>query len=154
VEQIHKSPCKSRIGLLAYHWTLWKRHFKNSLCFGVVLEGNPSNDTDLSSTTTPSEMVAFGSLVTDHATFAYLSDVCVKPVHRGCGVGKYMIRSIMSCQDVHGFRRIMLATKDAHGLYEPFGFSKLEDPSLFMEIYRPNEIDHHLQSEDDQVSGR
>lgn len=33
-----------------------------------------------------------------------------------------------------GLRRFSLMTRDAHGLYESFGFKPMPDPSRYMEI--------------------
>jgi len=37
--------------------------------------------------------------------------------------------------DLQGLRRWCLLTQDAHGLYEQFGFTELNDPSRWMEKY-------------------
>ena len=103
--------------------------FEHSMCFGVMQEKE-------STSTEPSEMVAFGRLVTDYTTFGYLSDVYVYPDHRGQGVGKFMIQSITQDEAVQGMRRLMLGTLDAHGLYQQAGFTPLAHPDILMEIYR------------------
>ena len=41
--------------------------------------------------------------------------------------------TIVSHPDLQGLRRWMLATRDAHGLYEQYGFTELHDPTRFME---------------------
>ncbi|KAL3925954.1 MAG: hypothetical protein SGILL_000055 [Bacillariaceae sp.] len=111
--------------------------FQNSLCFGV-LQVNDKSDRDHSDTPTATEntMVAFARVVTDYATFGYISDVYVKPEYRGCGIGKNLLQGIMADEELKGMRRLMLATKDAHKLYQQAGFSALEYPQFFMEVYR------------------
>jgi GNAT superfamily N-acetyltransferase len=95
------------------------RSIDNSLCFGVY-------DGD--------EQVGFARVVTDAATFAYLGDVFVLPPHRGRGLGKQLMEEVMAHPDVQGVRRFMLATADAHALYERFGFHAPRDPDRLMEL--------------------
>lgn len=99
------------------------RALKHSMCFGVFKE--------------PGEQVGFARVITDNATFAYLSDVYIKNEHQGLGLGKLLISMILDSESLQGLRRIILATKDAHGLYEQFGFSALKHPEMFMEIWDP-----------------
>ena len=80
--------------------------------------------------------VGFARMVTDHATFGYLADVFVLEEHRGKGLSVAMTKALLDVPEVKGFRRIMLATRDAHGVYERCGFQRVEDPSPFMQIRR------------------
>lgn len=80
--------------------------------------------------------VGFARLVTDRATFGYLADVFVLEAHRGKGLSTAMVRALMDLPEVQGFRRLMLATRDAHGVYEKLGWSRVEDPGPFMQILR------------------
>jgi N-acetylglutamate synthase-like GNAT family acetyltransferase len=82
-------------------------------------------------------LVGFARLVTDEATFAYLCDVVVDPAMRGRGVGRGLVALLLGQDFIAGLRRIVLATRDAHGLYGPFGFRSLSAPASFMEIVRP-----------------
>jgi GNAT superfamily N-acetyltransferase len=82
--------------------------------------------------------IGFARLVTDRATFAYLADVFVLPDHRAKGVARRMLEALFAHPDVQGLRRMLLATRDAHGLYEKFGFTQLGSPSRFMELHRPD----------------
>ncbi len=84
-----------------------------------------------------SEQVGFARVITDGATFGYLADVFVLPAHRDRGLSKWMVARVLEHPRLQGFRRWMLATRDAHGLYERFGFRPLDDPAKFMEIKRP-----------------
>lgn len=101
-----------------------KRALKNSLCVGVLTENG--------------EQVAFARLVTDRATFAYLADVFVLEQYRGQGISQWMMEQTMSLEALQGLRRMMLATFDAHGLYEKFGFTPLNNPDIMMEIWTPD----------------
>lgn len=99
-----------------------ERSIEHSLCFGAYLGG---------------EQAGFARVISDFATFAYLADVFVTPEHRGRGVSKLLMQTILDHPDLQGLRRFVLATKDAHGLYAQFGFEPLATPSDFMTIHRP-----------------
>jgi GNAT superfamily N-acetyltransferase len=79
------------------------------------------------------EMVGFARVVTDYATFAWVADVFVVAEHRGRGLSKWLMEVILAHPDLQGFRRWVLATKDAHGLYKQFGFEELRRPERWME---------------------
>ncbi len=83
------------------------------------------------------EQIGFARVVTDKATFAWLGDVFVLDEHRGRGLGKWLMECVKAHPEVQGLRRWMLATRDAHGLYEQFGFTVVE-PGRFMEIRDPD----------------
>ena len=94
-----------------------ERSIANSLCFGAYTKG---------------AQVAFARVITDRAVFAYLSDVFVVPEYRGQGVGKALMRAILEHQDLQGLTVFMLRTRDAHGLYAPFGFEPVTRPEELM----------------------
>ena len=96
---------------------------KNSLPFGVYKGEN---------------QIGFARLVTDYATFAYLGDVYILEEFRGLGLSKWLMEVIVNHTDLQGFRRWILATKDAHKLYEKFGFTDLRFPERWMEKTAPN----------------
>ncbi|MFG1815546.1 GNAT family N-acetyltransferase [Kribbella sp. NPDC049174] len=81
-------------------------------------------------------MVAFARVVTDRATFAWLADVFVVESHRGHGLGRFVVSTLLDHPELKGIRRFMLATADAHELYRSYGFTGLEDPSRTMVISR------------------
>jgi GNAT superfamily N-acetyltransferase len=95
----------------------------NSLCFGVFTDSG--------------NQVAFARMVTDSATFAYLADVFVLEEHRGHGISKWIMKTIIEHPKLQGIRRMALATSDAHGLYQQFGFKALNSPESFMELHQP-----------------
>lgn len=101
-----------------------QRSISNSLCFGVYKDG---------------KQVAFARWVTDSATFAYLCDVYVEEEFRGLGLSKKLMSLMMFHPDLQGLRTYSLATLDAHGLYEQFGFKTVATPQKLMEI-RINDI--------------
>lgn len=102
---------------------LFEKALRNSLCFAVFDATN--------------QQVGFARVITDRATFAYLADVFVVEKHRGKGISKWLISEILSYGELQGLRRMMLATRDAHGLYEQFGFSPIEPVENFMQIWKP-----------------
>lgn len=84
------------------------------------------------------EQVGFCRLITDYTTFAYLADVYVLEEHRGHGLSKKMMSLIMELDWVKQLQRLMLATLDAHKLYEQYGYTPVRFPERFMEISRPS----------------
>lgn len=83
------------------------------------------------------EQVAYARVVTDRTTFAWLCDVYVDRAVRGKGVGVALIAAVRDHLAPYGLRRIMLATHDAHDLYEKFGFEALTDPDKWMVLGQP-----------------
>jgi GNAT superfamily N-acetyltransferase len=94
------------------------RSIENSLCFGLYEGG---------------ELVGFARVITDYATFGYLSDVFVLESHRGRGLATWFMQVVMAHPDLQNLRRWMLATADAHGLYRKVGFTELSKPERIME---------------------
>ncbi|WP_108652281.1 GNAT family N-acetyltransferase [Dongshaea marina] len=91
---------------------------EQSLCFGLYFQKN---------------QIGFARLVTDYATFAWLTDLFVLEEHRGKGLSKWMMECIMQHPSVQRLRHISLATTDAHGLYSQYGFAPVASPSQLME---------------------
>jgi len=96
-----------------------ERAVRHSLCFGAYERGR---------------QVGFARVVSDRATYGYVSDVFVLPSHRGRGVGKQLMAAIMSHPELQGLRRWTLFTRDAHGLYRRYGFGEARHPERLMEI--------------------
>jgi ribosomal protein S18 acetylase RimI-like enzyme len=81
--------------------------------------------------------VGFARVVTDYGQFAYLCDVFVLPAHRGRGLGRALVRSVMAHPDLKNLRRIALdAARPARSLYLQFGFRPLRDPECHLERVR------------------
>ena len=74
----------------------------------------------------------YARVVTDLATFAWLCDVYVDPAHRARGLGTWLVTAVHDHLAPYRLRRVMLATGDAHALYEKVGFGPLPDPQRFM----------------------
>lgn len=96
---------------------------ENSLCFGAYIDG---------------ALVGFGRVVSDFATFAYVGDVFVLPEFRGRGLSKRLMQAMVEHPDLQGLRRWLLATRDAHGLYERYEFASLRHPERWMERTAPD----------------
>ena len=101
-----------------------KKAIDNSFCFGLYHQSESLDKTP--------KQIGFARTITDHTTFAYLADVFVLPEHQGKGLGQFMMNEIMNHPELQGLRRMMLATQDAHSLYEKFGFTQLDKPERFM----------------------
>jgi predicted N-acetyltransferase YhbS len=84
------------------------------------------------------KLIGFARLVTDKATFAWLCDVIVLPGRQGKGLGRALVQTFLDHPELQGLRRWLLATKDAHGVYEPVGFTVVEHPDRFMHIRNPS----------------
>lgn len=96
---------------------------EHSICFGLYRED---------------QLVGFARVVSDQATFAYIGDVFVLQEYRGRGLSKWLMETIVTHPDLQGLRRWVLATYDAHGLYEQYGFTPLVHPDRWMELSAPD----------------
>lgn len=83
-----------------------KTSLKNSVCFSVYKSD---------------EQIGFARVVTDYATFGYIADVIVDNEHKGNGIGTWLMDTVINDERWKG-KLLMLATDDAHTLYEKFGF--------------------------------
>lgn len=99
-----------------------EKSLKGSLCF-ALLDGE--------------HQIGLARVISDYATIAYLGDVFVLPQYRGKGLSKWLMECVVSHPDLQGLRRWILATSDAHGLYQQFGFTALKRPEIFMERHDP-----------------
>ena len=100
-----------------------KKAIRGSLCFGVYEED---------------KQIGFGRMITDKATFTYMADVFIDELYRGHGLSKWLITTMLAHPDMQGLRRLMLATRDAHGLYAQFGFTPLTNPERLMQMVFPD----------------
>jgi len=101
---------------------LTERAFAGSLPFGIYAADGA--------------LVGWARVITDRATFAYLADVWVLETHRGRGLSKFLVGAMLAHPDLQNLRRWTLFTKDAHGLYEQFGFTVITEPHKAMERRR------------------
>jgi GNAT superfamily N-acetyltransferase len=96
---------------------LVEKAIEHSICFSVFFKET---------------QIGFARVITDQATFAYVADVFIVEPHRGRGLSKWLMQTILDNEALQGFRSWMLATKDAHGLYEQFGFKLTNDTTRIM----------------------
>lgn len=111
------------------YWTtgrtqeMTEKSIEHSLCFGVYHQG---------------QQIGFARVVTDYTIFGYLCDVFILEAYQGQGLGKWLTETILDVLDAEGVRWTMLATRDAHELYEEYGgFQKLYLPEKWMGRVNP-----------------
>jgi GNAT superfamily N-acetyltransferase len=102
-----------------------ERSIAHSLNFGIYKDGLV-------------KQIGFARVVTDFAVFAYICDVFIHEDYRGQSLGKWLMESILAHPELQGLRRWTLATHDAHGLYNQYGFTQLKNPLNWMEKFDPN----------------
>jgi GNAT superfamily N-acetyltransferase len=100
-----------------------ERGIQNSLTFGVY-HGDAQ--------------VGFARVISDLATYAYLSDVFILENCRGRGLSKWLMECVLAHPDLQGLRRFALFTRDAQGLYERYGFQPARGASTYLERWTPN----------------
>lgn len=100
-----------------------ERAIANSLVFGAY-----AND----------GQVGFARVITDCATYAYLSDVFILEAYRGRGLSKWLMECILAHPDLQGLRRFALFTRDASELYSRYGFGPARSRSVYMERWTPD----------------
>ena len=71
------------------------------------------------------KQVGFIRGVTDHATFTWVCDVVIHPDHQRKGLGKWMVKCFLEHPELQTISH-HLCTKDAHSLYESFGFKHIK----------------------------
>jgi GNAT superfamily N-acetyltransferase len=94
---------------------------RHSLCFGLYAG---------------TRQIGLARVVTDYASFAYVADVFVLPAFRGQGLGTWLMRCVSECPALAQVRGVLLATRDAQGLYHKVGFETLSQPERWMVRWR------------------
>lgn len=118
-----------------------ERYVQYCLCFGVYV----TNGAKINAATTlvgshfEYHQIGFARVVSDFTLFAYLADVFILPAHRGQGLGKWLVESVLAHPELKNLRTWTLYTKDAHELYTPFGFVEEPRPDEHM-VFRPNKL--------------
>jgi GNAT superfamily N-acetyltransferase len=100
-----------------------RRSIEHSLSFGLYKED---------------QQIGYARVITDYATFAYLGDVFILEPFRGQGLSKWLMEVVVTHPDLQGFRRWILLTKDAHGLYKKVDFTGVATPERYMERFFPD----------------
>lgn len=128
---------KTKLDLIAIHDFLsnhsgWSNHIPlervktsidHSLNFGLFHQG---------------KQIGFARVISDYSTIAYLGDIYVLDSYRGQGLSKKLMDIVMTHPNLQGLRRWILLTSTADWLYEKYGFQKLPQPELYMELFNPN----------------
>ncbi|NKB53808.1 MAG: GNAT family N-acetyltransferase [Rhizobiaceae bacterium] len=99
-----------------------KTSFDNSLCFIAEEAG---------------QQVGFARVITDYSVIGYLCDILVFEEYRGRGISRILMAAILEHPQLSTVESFMLATSDAHGLYEKYGFQRLDGNSNQMKLLRP-----------------
>jgi GNAT superfamily N-acetyltransferase len=81
------------------------------------------------------QQIGFARVISDCATFAYLTDVFIMDTYRGKGLSKRLMQAVIDHPQLEGLRRFLLVTSDASGLYSKFGFRPLEDADHWMQFF-------------------
>ena len=102
---------------------LVQKAIANSLCFGAYENG---------------AQVGFARVVTDFASFAYLCDVFVPISHRGRGISRLLMDTVLAHPELQSLRRFTLVSSSARGLYQQYGWTALNAPDAHMERFAPD----------------
>ncbi|WP_437368536.1 GNAT family N-acetyltransferase [Maribacter litoralis] len=97
-----------------------KLSIENSYCFGIYTKDN--------------EQIGFARVVTDYIYFGYFMDVIIFDKFQGRGYGKILIEAMLEDPTIKSLKTLALKTKDAHQLYERYGFDKIGDSALWMSV--------------------
>ena len=117
IEMIHNFLSKS-------YWAFGRtieevRHsIEHSYCFGIFIGD---------------KQIGFARVVSDFTIFAYLMDVFILEEFRGNGYSKLLLDNIFGDEKLKSVKKWLLATKDAHSLYNKFGFESITNVDRWME---------------------
>jgi len=130
MQQILLNDDKSKLDLIITHKFLtssyWakgrtieevKSSIEHSDCYGVY---------------SGESQIGFARVLSDYTIFAYLMDVFILEEYRGNGYSKLLLKKIFEDVKFKNVKKWMLATKDAHSLYEKFGFKRTDTPERLM----------------------
>ncbi len=128
----------ARLDVAAVHRYLsqesyWARHIPRE-----TVERAVANSLNFGLYAPDGRQAGFARVVTDRATFAWLCDVFVLPEFRGRGLSKALVGAVLAHPDLQNLRRHLLATFDAHTLYQRFGYEPLDRPDRWLEIKMEN----------------
>lgn len=127
----------SRIDLHAVHAYLKRAYWSVGIPFEIV-ERAVRNSLCIGAYDGTGAQIGLVRLVSDYATFCYVTDVYVLEDHRGQGLSKAMMGMAMEHPMLQGLRRWNLSTADAHDLYRQFGFMPFAHPERHMERHDPD----------------
>ncbi|WP_293763459.1 GNAT family N-acetyltransferase [uncultured Aquitalea sp.] len=92
---------------------------RHSLAIGAYIDG---------------QQAGFARVITDYASFAYLSDVFVLPAWRGCGIGQRLVQTAIDHPELQQLRRFLLVSRDARPFYRQLGFVPLSRGEQYLEL--------------------
>lgn len=104
-----------------------------------LVERAIANSEVIGAFTPAGDQVGFARVVTDYASFAWLCDVFVLDAHRGRGLARRMVRTMLDAPELQTLRRWCLATRDAQDVYAPLGFARIPPERIWMELRPPAE---------------
>jgi GNAT superfamily N-acetyltransferase len=111
------------------HWArgmprdILERAIAHSLCFGLYCDG---------------KQIGFARVVSDEATYAYVSDVFVAAEHRNVGLGQFLMETVLAHEPLQGLRLWQLVTRDAASLYRRCGFTDLAPCRTYLHRFDPD----------------
>jgi N-acetylglutamate synthase-like GNAT family acetyltransferase len=139
IRYVHNYLCNESYWAAGIPFETVRKSILGSLCFSVICYNSEGKI---------EKQVGFARVVTDEATFGYLADVFIDEKYRGLGLSKQLMSYVVSYPSLQGLRRILLATRDAHGLYTQSGFTSVANPEIFMHIHKPK-----IYSENSSLAG-
>lgn len=89
---------------------------EHASCYGIMLEQEE-------------KLVGFARVISDYATTYYLCDVVIDAQYQRQGLGKALVSYIEGLPVYQGLRGILI-TRDAHALYEKFGYQTLNGRAM------------------------
>lgn len=96
--------------------TYWAKNRKKEVIINSI------NNSILISMFKKEQQIGFSRIVTDKAAFAWIADVYIDEKYRGKGLGKWLVKNTTNHPDIKNVSLQLLKTKNAHGVYEKFGF--------------------------------
>ena len=93
-----------------------EKSMNNSKCVGLYVEG-------------VDELIGFARVISDYATTFYLCDVIIDKEYQHNGLGKAIVSHVVSMPEFQGLRGL-LVTKDAHTLYEKYGYEIVNNRAM------------------------
>jgi GNAT superfamily N-acetyltransferase len=127
----------TRLDLKAMHGYLQRAYWCEEIPYEVI-ERAVQSSLCIGAYDPTGAQVGLARFISDYATFCYVCDVYVLEEHRGHGLSKAMMKMAIEHPKLQGLRRWTLVTRDAHGLYQQFGFNPVGHPDRFMERIAPD----------------
>lgn len=130
MNQITVSDDKSKLDLKIIHKFLASSYWAKGRSFEDVRSS--VEHSDCYGVYSGEKQIGFARIVSDYTVFAYLMDVFILEEYRGKGYSRLLLKKIFEDKKFKNVKKWMLATKDAHSLYEKFGFKRIDNPERLM----------------------